>query len=98
MKTLSKLTIVTFAATLFMGIASAQALPPHRVLDDLTAEQVTMIKQLGHISQEKTVDPLYDLGVASILTPEQHYRYEQQKHGPKNTFNTNDFPFNMDSK
>ncbi len=98
MKTLSKLAIVSLSATILAGIATAQPYPAYEVLNDLTAEQVTALKQLGRLSSNDDINPIYDAKVERILTPAQNALYTQTKYGPTTPSNTNDFPFDMDSK
>lgn len=98
MKTLSKLAIVSLSATMIASIASAQPYPAYKVLDDLTAEQVTQLKQLGRLPSNNQINPIYDAKVERILTAEQNARYTQMKYGKTYPSNSKDFNFNMDSK
>ncbi|GAA5094446.1 hypothetical protein [Wohlfahrtiimonas larvae] len=98
MKTLSKLTILSLSATIVTSIAAAQPYPAYQVLDNLSSEQVTQLKQLGHISQKEPVNPVYEAKVQSILTPAQNAEYTSKMYGPRTPSNSNNFNFNMDSK
>ncbi len=97
MKNLSKLAIISLSATMIASIASAQPYPAYDVLDDLTTEQVTQLKQLGHIPENDYINPVYDAKVERILTADQNARYTQTKYGKTYPSNSNDFNFNMDS-
>lgn len=97
MKTLSKLAIISLSATIITSIASAQPYPAYKVLDNLSSEQATQLKQLGHIPSNDYINPIYDAKVERILTPEQNARYTQTKYGKTFHSNSNDFKFNMNS-
>lgn len=98
MKTLSKLAILSLSATMATSIALAQPYPAYQVLNDLSTEQVTQLKQLGHISEKEPVNPIYEANVQRILTPAQNAEYTSKMYGPRTPSNSNDFNFNMDSK
>lgn len=98
MKTLSKLAIISLSATMVTSIAAAQPYPAYQVLSDLSAEQVTQLKQLGRISEKEPVNPIYEANVQRILTPAQNAEYTAKMYGPRTPSNSNDFNFNMDSK
>ncbi|GAA5094442.1 hypothetical protein [Wohlfahrtiimonas larvae] len=98
MKILSKYAILSLSATLLTSMAIAQPYPAYQVLDDLSSEQVTQLKQLGHISQKEPVNPVYEAKVQSILTPAQNAEYTSKMYGPRTPSNSNNFNFNMDSK
>lgn len=98
MKTLSKLAILSLSATMVTSIAVAQPYPAYQVLNDLSTEQVTQLKQLGHISEKEPVNPIYEANVQRILTPAQNAEYTSKMYGPRTPSNSNDFNFNMDSK
>lgn len=98
MKTLSKLAILSLSATMATSIAVAQPYPAYQVLNDLSTEQVTQLKQLGHISEKEPVNPIYEANVQRILTPAQNAEYTSKMYGPRTPSNSNDFNFNMDSK
>lgn len=98
MKTLLRVTIISLTATMLTSIAAAQPYPAYKVLDDLTTEQVTQLKQLGRISQQEPVNPIYEAKVQSILTPAQNAEYTAKMYGPRIRSNSNDFNFDMDSK
>jgi hypothetical protein len=98
MKTLSKLAILSLSATMVTSIAVAQPYPAYQVLNDLSAEQVTQLKQLGRISENDPINPIYEAKVQSILTPAQNVEYTSKMYGPRTPSNSNDFNFNMDSK
>lgn len=93
MKTLSKFAILSLSATLFTSMAMAQPYPAYQVLDDLTDDQVTQLKQLGHY-----VDELYDAKVQSILTPEQYAEYTEKMLGSVIVSDSSEFDFDLDSK
>lgn len=98
MKTLSKLAILSLSATITTSLAVAQPYPAYKVLNDLTAEQVTALKQLGQISSNNPINPIYEAKVERILTPSQYAEYTSKMYGPRTPSNSSDFNFNMDSK
>lgn len=97
MKTLSKMVILSLSATMVASVAMAQPYPAYNVLEDLSAEQVTQLKQLGQLSANDYINPVYDAKVERILTPAQNTRYTQTKYGPTHPSHSNDFKFDMDS-
>lgn len=98
MKTFSKISLLILSTTIIANIASAQPMRADRVLTDLTTAQATQIKQLGHISENDSINPVYDAKLERTLTPEQNAKYLSLKYGKPNSFKTTDFNFNMDSK
>lgn len=98
MKTLSKFAILSLSATLFTSMVMAQPYPAYQVLDDLTDDQVTQLKQLGHLSSNDNVDELYDAKVQSILTPEQYAEYTEKMLGSVIVSDSSEFDFDLDSK
>ena len=98
MKMFSKIAIMSISASILTGIATAQPYPAYEVLNDLSAEQVTQLKQLGRLPSNDSINPIYDAKVERILTPEQTIRYTQTKYGKRIPSNSNEFNFNMDSK
>lgn len=98
MKTLSKITLISASIAFLAGIATAQPYPAYEVLDNLSTEQVTQLKQLGRLPASDSINPIYEANVDRILTPEQSAQYAQIKYGPRTPSNSNDFNFNMDSK
>lgn len=81
MKTLTKLAFLSLSATMIAGIATAQPYHAYEVLTDLTPEQTIQLKQLGRISSNNDVNPIYDVKVERILTPAQNSEYQAKKFG-----------------
>ncbi len=99
MKNFTKKALLTIAIVSSAHIAVAQQLPPQKVLNDLTAEQVKEINALGGISNKEVVSPVYDFKLSKILTPAQLTTYNQEKDGARHhSPNGVNYQFNIDSK
>lgn len=96
MKNIIKATTI-FAVLSIAQFAAAQQFAPHKVLTDLTPEQVKQIKALGNIPNKNTTSPAYDFHLSKILTPAQAARYHELKNGVRHNGKV-DFKFNIDSK
>lgn len=98
MKIKSTLAILSLSTALFTSSAIAAPYHAYEVLNDLSAEQVTALKQLGRMPSND-VGFIYESSVARILTPAQNDQYQQLKYGQSAAkSNSTDYKFNMDSK